>query len=52
VNARDAAIATSFALQYGADIEAIRRALCRNEDGTASGPLGCALDIITKESAW
>jgi hypothetical protein len=49
VNARDAAIATSFALQYGADIGAIRRALCRNENGSASGPLGAALDIIAKE---
>lgn len=48
-NARDAAIAFSFAVQHGADPEAIRRALCRNENGTASGPLGCALDIIANE---
>src|SRR5262249_8375453 len=47
VNARDAAIAFSFAVQYGANPEAIRLALCRNEDGSASGLLGTALDIIT-----
>ena len=46
VNARDAAIATSFALQHGADVEDIRKALCRDSDGRASGPLGAALDAI------
>jgi hypothetical protein len=50
VNARDAAITFSFAVQHGADPEAIRLALCRNEDGSASGPLGAALDIITEAS--
>lgn len=44
--ARDAAIATSFALQHGADVEVIRRALCRDSSGNASGPLGAALDAI------
>jgi hypothetical protein len=46
VNARDAAIATSIALQFGADIEIIRKALCRDSDGKASGPLGSALDLL------
>jgi hypothetical protein len=46
VNARDAAIALSFALQYGADLEIIRRALCRDSQGRASGPLGAALDLL------
>jgi hypothetical protein len=46
VNARDAAIVCSIALQFGADIETIRRALCRDSHGRASGPLGAALDII------
>lgn len=45
-NARDAAIAFSFAVQHGADAEAIRRALCRDSQGRASGPLGAALDMI------
>ena len=48
-NARDAAIALSFALQHGADLEEIRKALCRESDGRASGPLGTALDLIVKE---
>jgi hypothetical protein len=47
-NARDAAIALSFALQHGANLEDIRKALTRNANGTASGPLGAALDLITK----
>jgi hypothetical protein len=49
-NARDAAIALSFALQHGADLEDIRKALCRESDGRASGPLGAALDLIAKSS--
>ena len=44
--ARDAAIACSIALQFGADIETIRRALCRDGRGNASGPLGAALDML------
>jgi len=48
--ARDAAIAVSFALQYGADSDAIRRALCRDSNGVASGPLGRALDLIAGRS--
>jgi hypothetical protein len=47
-NARDAAILLSFALQYGADIEMIRRALCRDNTGRALGPIAEALDIIAR----
>jgi hypothetical protein len=47
---RDAAILLSFALQHGADIEAIRRSLCRNSQGRALGPIGEALDIIVRRS--
>jgi hypothetical protein len=47
--ARDAAIAFSIAVQHGADSEVIRRALCRNSDGSASGPLGAALDIVAAD---
>jgi ribonucleoside-diphosphate reductase alpha chain len=43
--ARDAAITCSIALQYGADVETIRKALCRDGSGNASGPLGAALDL-------
>jgi hypothetical protein len=46
INARDAAIAFSIAVQHGADPEVIRCALCRNSDGSTSGPLGMALDLI------
>jgi hypothetical protein len=45
-NARDGAMAFSFAVQYGADAEAIRRSLSRDSQGRALGPLGAALDII------
>jgi hypothetical protein len=45
-NARDSAIVCSIALQFGADVETIRRALCRDNRGRASGPLGAALDRI------
>jgi hypothetical protein len=47
-NARDSAIVCSIALQFGADLEVIRKALCRDSHGHASGPLGTALDIIAK----
>jgi hypothetical protein len=43
---RDAAIAFSFAIQHGADADAISRALCRDPRGAACGPLGAALDRI------
>jgi hypothetical protein len=46
VNARDAAVIFSLAAQHGVPVETIRKALMRNTDGTASGPLGTALDLI------
>jgi hypothetical protein len=49
VSARDAAITFSIAIQHGADPEVIRRALCRDTRGNASGPLGAALDLIAEE---
>ena len=51
-NARDAAILLSFALQHGADIDTIRKALCRDSAGRALGPIARALDrLAEKESA-
>jgi hypothetical protein len=44
--ARDSAIVCSIALQHGADIETIRKALCRDSHGRASGPLGAGLDRL------
>jgi hypothetical protein len=48
VGARDAAIAFSFAVQHGADPDAIRHALCRDGHGRPSGPLGTALDLLAE----
>jgi hypothetical protein len=48
VAARDAAICASIAFQFGADPETIRKALCRDARGNASGPLGVALDLIAE----
>jgi hypothetical protein len=47
--AKDAAIVASIALQSGAQLETIRRALTRNRNGSATGPLGCALDLLTAD---
>jgi ribonucleoside-diphosphate reductase alpha chain len=47
--ARDAAITASIALQFGADAETIRRALCRDAAGHATGPLGVVLDLLTQD---
>jgi hypothetical protein len=47
---RDAAIIFSFAVQHGADIETIRRALSRDSQSRALGPIGQALDIIARQS--
>jgi hypothetical protein len=48
--ARDSAIVCSLALQHGADVETIRRALCRDARAVATGPLGAALDLIAEEA--
>jgi hypothetical protein len=46
VNARDSAIAASLALQHGCDLQVLRRALTRNVDGSAAGPLGRLIDLL------
>jgi hypothetical protein len=48
INAQDAAVVCSIALQYGVPLEIIRRALMRNANGQASGPLAEALDQISE----
>jgi hypothetical protein len=45
---RDSAIVFSFAVQHGADPESIRRALCRDSQGRALGPLAAALDLLAE----
>jgi hypothetical protein len=44
--ARDAAIVVSLALQHGADLGTIRRALTRDHNGGPATLLGAALDAI------
>jgi hypothetical protein len=50
-SARDAAITLSLALQHGTDLETIRKALCRDSHGRASGPLGAALNRLADGNA-
>jgi hypothetical protein len=46
IMASDAAIAASLALQFGCPVEVLRKALSRDARGNATGPLGCALDML------
>jgi hypothetical protein len=46
VLAHDAAILVSLALQFGCPLETIRHAIKRDSGGTASSPIGAALDLI------
>jgi hypothetical protein len=48
VNAADGALAVSLALQYGCPVEVLQKAMKRNTDGSAQGPLGAALDAILR----
>ena len=49
VDLHDAAVALSFALQHGADLAEIGKAMLRSEDGRAHGVLGSLTDAITRE---
>jgi ribonucleoside-diphosphate reductase alpha chain len=44
--AKDAAILASIALQFGAPLDVLRKALLRDGQGRPSTPIGCALDLI------
>jgi hypothetical protein len=48
VNVRDAAVAASLLLQHGCPIDTLRQALTRNGDGSGSGPLARALDLLVE----
>jgi len=50
VMARDLAVVTSLALQYGVPVETIRSALEQEVDGTQRGPLGVLLKLIEDEA--
>jgi ribonucleoside-diphosphate reductase alpha chain len=47
--ASDCAIAASLALQFGCPVEVLARALSRNSQNVATGPLGAALDLLTAQ---
>jgi len=49
--ARDAAVLASIALQYGATIEVLRKALTRLEEGEPAGPMAALLDIYATDMA-
>jgi hypothetical protein len=49
-SARDCAIAVSLALQYGANLETIRRAFCQDSNGRPASPVGAALDLVASSS--
>jgi hypothetical protein len=51
VNARDAAVVTSIALQHGVPLEVIRKALLRDLSGQPSSPLGVALDLVVSHES-
>jgi hypothetical protein len=44
--AKDAAILASIALQFGAPLDVLRRALLRDAQGRPSTPIGVALDLL------
>lgn len=47
---RDAAVLISIALQHGAPIETMRRAITRNVDGSPQGPIGRLLDLLAEDT--
>jgi hypothetical protein len=49
--AKDAAILASIALQCGAPLDVLRKALLRDSQGRPSTPIGCALDLLSEEAA-
>jgi hypothetical protein len=52
IMASHAAVVCSLALQHGVPVDVIRKAVCRDGEGRASGPLGAALDLIAEDQSW
>lgn len=50
VNARDAAVVTSIALQHGASPDVLRHGLSRDEAGRALSPIGTVLDMLASDT--
>jgi hypothetical protein len=51
IMASDAAVLCSIALQHGVPLDVIRKALMRDPQGRAIGPLGVVLDMIAGEES-
>jgi ribonucleoside-diphosphate reductase alpha chain len=51
IAAKDSPVVCSIALQFGVPVDVIRKALMRDSQGRASGPLGLALDLITERAS-
>lgn len=49
IMARDAAIAVSIALQFGAPIKVLADAMTRKADGSPDGPIGTLLQALVQE---
>jgi hypothetical protein len=49
IDARDSAVILSFALQHGADLSLIARALSRDPQGKPTGLMGAVVDLIIAE---
>jgi hypothetical protein len=47
--AKHGTVAASLLLQHGCPVETLRRALTRNGNGSASGPLACVLDLVHEQ---
>jgi ribonucleoside-diphosphate reductase alpha chain len=50
-NVRDAAIVASIAMQYGAPLDVICKALLRDGRGRLSTPIGAALDLLSAQES-
>lgn len=44
--ARDSAILLSLALQFGIPVEAMKKSITRNTDGSPTGPIGAIIDLL------
>jgi len=51
INAQNAAVVCSIALQHGVPVDVLRHALMRDSQGRASGPLAAALDRLAEPAA-
>jgi hypothetical protein len=50
INVADISVLWLIAQQHGVGFDVLRKALMRNANGTAIGPLGVALDILAREA--